>query len=322
MSRAAVTVPLALLALTGAAGTSSAAPTREPDLVVPADMTVEALAPIGANVSFTASATGRENQSLPVACSPKSGSSFPLGQTTVACTAQDRPDEIVTRSFMITLLDRTAPRLVVPASVKARTANRKGAVVRFRVSATDLVDAAIVPVCSPASSTLFRVGVTRVDCTATDRGQNVARASFTVSVTLVRKARQVGLFSPAAGEVVSTAPPAGLATRAEGHVLQRPAFPRRSPDPERLAEPAAAPTTRRVDAPRTTNAVEPGKVRLVRLAGLRRSCARPVRRAARPQHVSGPIKKPPQPRGLFENNSAATYSPGRLPSEYHRRWRA
>ncbi len=90
--------------------------------------------------------------------------------------------------------------------MKARTANKKGAVVRFRVSATDLVDAAIVPVCSPASSTLFRVGVTRVDCTATDRGQNVARASFTVSVKLVRKARQVALFSPAAGEVVSTAP--------------------------------------------------------------------------------------------------------------------
>ena len=63
MSRAAVTVPLALLALTGAAGTSLAAPTREPDLVVPADMTVEAQAPSGANVSFTASATGRERTS-------------------------------------------------------------------------------------------------------------------------------------------------------------------------------------------------------------------------------------------------------------------
>ncbi len=77
---------------------------------------------------------------------------------------------------------------------------------RFRVSATDLVDTAIVPVCSPASSTLSRIGVTRVDCTATDRGQNVARASFSVSVKLVRRARQVGLFSPAAGEVVSAAP--------------------------------------------------------------------------------------------------------------------
>jgi HYR domain len=206
MSRTAVLVPLTLLAVSAAAGHSSAAPTREPTLIVPADMTVEAQSPTGAAVPFTVSATGRENQSLPVTCSPASGASFPLGQTTVTCTAQDRPDEIVTRSFRITVIDRTAPRLVVPASVKARTANRKGAVVRFRVSATDLVDTAILPVCSPASSTLFRVGVTRVDCTATDRGQNVARASFTVSVKLVRKTRQVGRFSPGAGQVVSTAP--------------------------------------------------------------------------------------------------------------------
>ena len=206
MSRTALVVPVALLALTGAAGTSSAAPTREPALTVPADMTVEAEAATGAGVSFTVSAVGRENQTLPVTCSPASGSNFPLGQTTVTCTAQDRPDEVTSKSFRITVADRTSPRLVVPGSVKARAPNKKGAVVRFGVSATDRVDGAIVPVCSPASSTLFRVGVTRVDCTATDRGQNVARASFTVSVKLVRTARQVALFSPAIGEVVSRAP--------------------------------------------------------------------------------------------------------------------
>ncbi len=207
MSRAAVLAPLALLALTVVAGTSSAAPTREPDLIVPTDMTVEAQGPNGAAVSFTASATGRSNQALPVSCSPESGAGFSLGQTTVTCTAQERPDdEVATKSFRVTVLDRTAPRLVVPGSLGARTANKKGAVVRFEVSATDLVDGTIVPTCSAASSTLFRVGTTRVDCTATDRGQNVARASFTVSVKLARRARQVGLYSPAAGEVVSKAP--------------------------------------------------------------------------------------------------------------------
>lgn len=206
MSRLGVLAPLALLALIGAAGTSTAAPSREPDLIVPADMTVEARAANGAAVSFTASATGRDNQSLPVTCSPASGSSFPLGSTTVTCTAQDRPDEVATRSFRITVVDRTAPQLVVPTGVKVRTANKKGAVVRFHASATDVVDGAIVPVCSPASATLFRIGVTRVDCTATDRGHNVARVSFTVTVARSRKARQAALFSPAAGAVVSTAP--------------------------------------------------------------------------------------------------------------------
>jgi hypothetical protein len=169
-------------------------------------MTVEAQAPNGAAVSFTTSATGRESQSLPVSCSPSSGASFPLGQTTVTCTAQDRPDESVTKTFRIFVVDRTAPRLVVPASVNARTSSKKGVVVKFAASATDVVDGAIVPVCTPASSTLFRIGATGVECTATDRGQNVARASFTVSVKLVSKARQASLFSPTAGEVVSTAP--------------------------------------------------------------------------------------------------------------------
>jgi hypothetical protein len=206
MSRAAVLVPLALLALTGAVG-SSAAPTRVPDLIVPADMTVEAQAPTGAAVSFTASATGRENQSLPVSCSPASGASFPLGPTTVTCTAQERPDEIATKSFRVTVVDRTAPRLIVPGAVSVRTPHRKGAVVTFHVAATDLVDGAIAPACTPPSSTLFKIGTTTVACTATDRGQNSARASFTVTVKFVRKARrQVGLYSPAAGEVVSRAP--------------------------------------------------------------------------------------------------------------------
>jgi hypothetical protein len=206
MSRAAVLAPLALLALTGAAGTSSAAPTREPDLTVPEDMTVEAQAPNGASVSFTASATGRDNQSLPVFCAPASGSSFQLGQTTVTCTAQDRPDEIATKSFRITVVDRTAPRLVVPASVRVRTANRKGAVVRFRVSATDLVDGQLAAQCAPRSASLFPVGVTTVECTATDRRRNVARASFTVKVLLSRRVRQAALYSPAAGAVVAAPP--------------------------------------------------------------------------------------------------------------------
>ena len=211
MGRVVVLAPLVLLALAGIAGTSSAAPTREPELVVPADLTVEAQGSTGATVTFSASARGRDDAALPVDCRPPSGTRFPLGQTTVTCTTQDRPDEIATRSFRITVVDRTAPELVVPADVRVRTKDRKGAVVTFGASATDLVDGPLAPVCSPRSSTLFRVGVTRVDCTATDRGHNVASASFTVTVSLLRptrkaKARKSALYSPAAGAVLSTPP--------------------------------------------------------------------------------------------------------------------
>jgi hypothetical protein len=107
----------------------------------------------------------------------------------------------------------------------------------------------------------------------------------------VSKARRASLFSPTAGEVVSTAPLLAW-RRAESDVLQRPALPWRSPDHERLAKPTAASAARRVDAPRTTNGAEPREVRLVRLAGFRRSRARTVRQFARPKHVPGPIRKP------------------------------
>lgn len=209
MGRTAVVVPFALLALSGAAGTSSAAPSRGPELTVPADLTVEAEAPNGADVSFTTSAVGRENQPLPVTCSPASGATFPLGQTTVTCTAQDRPDEVTTKSFRVTVADRTPPHLVVPATLSVRTTSPKGAAVSFRASATDLVDGQLAPVCAPQSASLFPVGLTTVECAATDRRQNVARASFTVKVSLARRARQArqaALFSPVAGAVVAAPP--------------------------------------------------------------------------------------------------------------------
>lgn len=206
MNRAAVIVPLAVFALAGAARVSTAASMRDPVLVVPTDIIAEAQAPSGAPVAFTARATGRDNQALTVTCNPTSGSSFALGPTTVTCTAQDRPDEVVSKSFQITVVDRTAPRLVVPTSVRARATTKRGAVVRFQTTAADLVDGALAPQCSPLSASVFRVGVTRVECSATDRRQNVARASFTVTVSLVRRAHQAALSSPTAGAVV-TAPP-------------------------------------------------------------------------------------------------------------------
>ncbi len=207
MSSVAALAPLALLVLVGTAGTAAtAASTHEPELTVPNDMTVEAHAAAGAVVTFSATARGRSDVSLPADCRPPSGSRFGLGPTTVTCTAVERPDEIATKGFRITVVDRTAPRLLVPGDLKIRTPNRRGAVVTFQASASDLVDGAIAPACSPRSGTLFPVGVTRVDCAAVDRRGNRAGESFTVIVTLVRRSRQAALFSPAAGEVLSTPP--------------------------------------------------------------------------------------------------------------------
>jgi len=54
--------------------------------------------------------------------------------------------------------------------------------VRFKVHATDAVDGSVPVVCHPRSGSLFRIGPTRVTCSATDSSANEAAARFTITV--------------------------------------------------------------------------------------------------------------------------------------------
>jgi hypothetical protein len=54
--------------------------------------------------------------------------------------------------------------------------------VRYAVGAQDDVDGSLSATCKPASGSLFRIGRTRVTCTATDSSANAATAAFTVTV--------------------------------------------------------------------------------------------------------------------------------------------
>jgi uncharacterized delta-60 repeat protein len=60
-----------------------------PVLTVPASVMADATGPTGATVSFVVSATDDEDLSPAVLCAPPSGSLFPIGDTTVSCTATD-----------------------------------------------------------------------------------------------------------------------------------------------------------------------------------------------------------------------------------------
>jgi hypothetical protein len=197
---------LLVLALGLAAALASAASADpRPRITVPPDMTVEAQNFAGAAVTYTASATNPQGDPIPVSCAPPSGSTFPLGETTVSCTARIG-DEEDTRRFRITVLDRTPPTVQVPPDRSVRTTNKSGVVVTFSATATDLVDGPVTPACTPLPGARFPLGVTGVTCTAADRHGNAARASFTVTVSLVRVIRRTALLSPLAGAQL-TAPP-------------------------------------------------------------------------------------------------------------------
>ncbi len=158
------------------------ADTTPPVVTVPANITTEATGPAGAIVTFFASATDNVDGPVPVTCSPASGTTFPLGTTTVQCTAMDAQHNIGSASFLITVRDTTPPTLSLPANITAEATGPSGASVTYTATASDLVDGARPVTCDHASGSTFPLGTTTVQCTATDTHNNTAHGSFTVTV--------------------------------------------------------------------------------------------------------------------------------------------
>jgi hypothetical protein len=114
---------------------------------------------------------------------PPSGSTFPVGVTTVTATATDTSGNTATCSFTVTVMDTQAPVIVCPTNVVVvpPTMGDPCAVVNYPAPVvTDNCPGATF-VCAPASGSCFPVGVTTVTCTATDASGNTATCSFNVT---------------------------------------------------------------------------------------------------------------------------------------------
>ncbi len=75
--------------------------TTPPELTVPGDITLTAAGPFGAVVSWTASATDVVDGTVAVICAPPSGSTFPVGATTVTCSATDAHGNAAAATFQV-----------------------------------------------------------------------------------------------------------------------------------------------------------------------------------------------------------------------------
>jgi uncharacterized delta-60 repeat protein len=128
------------------------------------------------------------------------GDTFPVGTTTVTCTAIDGAGNASSCSFNVTVVDTTPPVIIPPVDISVSTdPGQCSAVVHYPApAATDNCSVANV-VCSPASGTAFPLGVTTVNCTAADAAGNAALCRFTVSV--VNPAPQVTIVGPASGAI-------------------------------------------------------------------------------------------------------------------------
>jgi hypothetical protein len=116
--------------------------TTPPTLSLPADITVEATGPGGATVTYSATSTDIVDGSVPVICSPASGSTFPLGSTTVQCSATDSHLNKATGSFNVTVQDTTPPTVVstTPSPTSLWPPNHQMVAVSVAVISTDTVD--------------------------------------------------------------------------------------------------------------------------------------------------------------------------------------
>ncbi len=155
-----------------------------PALSVPGPITVEAVSAAGAVVTYAATATDGIDPTPGVSCSPASGSTFPLGITTVTCSASDASGNASLAAFSVTVVDTTAPALTVPSDITVETGNPAGLAVSFSVTATDAVDPAPLATCAPASGATFPVGTTPVACSAGDASGNARTGGFAVNVVL------------------------------------------------------------------------------------------------------------------------------------------
>jgi hypothetical protein len=164
-----------------------------PVVHVPASITAEATGPGGATVSFETSATDDTDGTDPTVAVPASGSTFPLGDTTVTVSATDAAGNPASAKFRIRVVDTTAPKITVPADKIVLATGASGAVVAFdsEISATDLVDGAKEWFASPSGS-LFPVGDTMVTVTSTDNAGNGGTAQFRIRVTPLTSGTSVG----------------------------------------------------------------------------------------------------------------------------------
>ena len=167
--------------------TITVADTTAPAITTVDDIAFEASATGGAQVSFTAPTATDFDTDIPVTCTAfdppvtvQSGDFFPIGATTVNCSATDASGNTATESFIVNVADTTPPVLTVPDDITVLF----GATVTYEATATDVADADPVVSCNPPSGTVFPLGATTVSCTATDDGGLTDTDSFTVNVVL------------------------------------------------------------------------------------------------------------------------------------------
>jgi probable HAF family extracellular repeat protein len=127
-----------------------------PVLNVPANVTENATSPSGALVAYSSSVSATDNLDTNpiISCNPPSGTTLPIGTSTVTCTATDAADNTVSRTFQVTV--KGASEQIVDLIVKvAKISNRDPRIPdALKVALQRALDALIAPKSDPACHSL------------------------------------------------------------------------------------------------------------------------------------------------------------------------
>ena len=149
-------------------------------LVLPEFFFIESKYREGMVIKYDATAFGGEDPEPIIDCNPVSGSVFRIGTTNVKCVATNRYGERSEDSFAVSVSD-APPILSAPEQLVVETKD-DGAVVDYRVTASDVIDGETNVDCAPRSGSFFRIGKTAVLCSTQDSAANVSTGSFIVDV--------------------------------------------------------------------------------------------------------------------------------------------
>ncbi len=169
----------------------------------------------GVTAPFSVTGTNRCGRNLSITCALASSTGiqvnsntvFPLGVSTVVCTASDNEGHRTSCSFRVVVRgDSQAPQIRCPSDI-VLLCSGAGTNVYFSPQVSDDTDPAPVVDCVPPSGSFFPAGTNRVTCLARDACGNVSRCSFLVVILPngFTKTLQAGLadnFSPAGIEPV------------------------------------------------------------------------------------------------------------------------
>jgi len=168
--------------------------TTAPTLSLPGTITVNASGPAGAMVTYAVSASDPDDQpgQLTINCSPASGSTFPIGTTTVHCSASDPVGNHSSGSFQVVVNDTDLGLTNQPSNITTTASGPQGATVTYILpTAVDEDSSAPAVNCTPTSGSTFAIGTTTVTCTASDSDDTPSSVSGTFTVTVEGAVNQV-----------------------------------------------------------------------------------------------------------------------------------